>query len=83
MENMEEREEELVELAKVQGEFEANVIKGVLESEGIDSAIKAGMVQDIFPFTVDGLGAAKVYVKRRDLERAEAVIREYRAEGGT
>ena len=79
MENVnEERDEQLVELAKVQGDFEAQVIKSVLESEGIEAAIKAGMVQDIFPFTVDGLGAAKVYVKKKDLARAEAVIEEYR-----
>jgi len=78
MDIKDEHDEEFVELAKVQGEFEANVLKGVLESEGIDAAIKAGMVQSIYPLTVDGLGMAKVYVKRKDLAKAEAVIKEYR-----
>jgi hypothetical protein len=33
-----ERDEKLVELAKVQGDFEAQVLKGMLESEGIEVA---------------------------------------------
>jgi hypothetical protein len=73
------RDDELVELTKVQGEFEAQVLRAMLECEGIDAAIRAGIAQSVLPFTVDGLGEVKVFVHRRDLERAEAVIEEYRA----
>jgi len=73
-----EKEDELVELTKVQGEFEAQVLKGMLESEGIEAAIRAGISQSIVPLTVDGLGEAKVFVHRKDLARAEAVIEDYR-----
>jgi hypothetical protein len=73
-----EKEDELVELTKVQGEFEAQVLKGMLESEGIEAAIRAGISQSIVPLTVDGLGEAKVFVHRKDLVRAEAVIEDYR-----
>jgi hypothetical protein len=76
MEN--EKEDELVELAKVQGEFEAQVLKGMLESEGIESAIRAGISQSVLPFTVDGLGEVKVFVHRKDLARAEEIIEDYR-----
>jgi hypothetical protein len=79
MENSKERhDEQLVELAKVQGDFEAQVLKGMLESEGIEVAIRAGISQNVLPFTVDGLGEMKLYVRERDLASAKAVIEEYR-----
>lgn len=70
-----EREEEIVELTKVQGEFEARLIKGALDAKGIESMIRAGIVQNVLPFTVNGLGAMKILVHRKDLERAEEVLR--------
>lgn len=70
-----EREEEIVELTKVQGEFEARLIKGALDAEGIESMIRAGIVQNVLPFTVNGLGVMKILVHRKDLERAEEVLR--------
>ena len=77
MENSkEERDEKLVELAKVQGDFEAQVLKGMLESEGIEVAVCTGVSPNILPFTVDGLGQMKLFVKERDLEAAKAVMRE-------
>ena len=74
----EDRENEPVEVAKVQGEFEARILVGMLESEGIDAVIRAGIAQSVLPFTVDGLGEVKVFVHRKDLARAEIVIEEYR-----
>jgi hypothetical protein len=71
-----ERDERLVELAKVQGDFEAQVLKGMLESEGIEVAIRTGVAPSILPFTVDGLGQVKLFVKESDLEAARAVMRE-------
>ena len=71
-----ERNEKLVELAKVQGDFEAQVIKGMLESEGIEVAVRTGVTPIILPFTVDGLGQVRLFVKESDLEAAKAVMRE-------
>jgi hypothetical protein len=77
MENSrDERNEKLVELAKVQGDFEAQVLKGMLESEGIEVAVRTGVTPNILPFTVDGLGQVKLFVKESDLEAAKAVMRE-------
>jgi hypothetical protein len=77
MENSkEERNEKLVELAKVQGDFEAQVLKGMLESEGIEVAVRTGVTPNILPFTVDGLGQVKLFVKESDLEAAKAVMKE-------
>jgi hypothetical protein len=69
-----EREEEIVELTEVQGEFEAQVIKGALDAAGVESMMRAGISQNVLPFTVDGLGAMKILVHRKDLERAEEIL---------
>ena len=66
---------ELVELTKVQGEFEARLIKGALDAQGIESMIRAGISQNVLPFTVDGLGAMKILVHKRNLERAEEILK--------
>ncbi len=70
----EESGNELVELTKVQGEFEARVIKGALDAQGIESMLRAGISQSVLPFTVDGLGVMKIFVHRRNLERAEEIL---------
>jgi hypothetical protein len=70
-----ELENELVELTKVQGEFEAQLIKGALDAAGIESMIRAGIAQNVLPFTVDGLGVMKILVHRKNLERAEGVLK--------
>jgi Putative prokaryotic signal transducing protein len=76
MENSkDERDEKLVELAKVQGDFEAQILKGMLESEGIGVAVRTGVTPIILPFTVDGLGQVRLFVKESDLEAAKAVMR--------
>jgi len=78
MENSkEERNEELVELITVQGDFEAQVLKGMLESGGIEVAIRAGVSQNILPFTVDGLGQMKLFVMEKDLAAAQLLMKEY------
>lgn len=76
MENSrEERDEKLVELAKVQGDFEAQILKGMLESEGIAVSVRTGVTPIVLPFTVDGLGQVRLFVKETELEAARAVMK--------
>ncbi|HVO76781.1 MAG TPA: DUF2007 domain-containing protein [Candidatus Bathyarchaeia archaeon] len=78
MENQKDaRSEKLVELAKVQGDFEAQVLKGMLESEGIQAEIRAGVSQNVLPLTVDGLGEMRLYVKESDVPAAKAFMKEH------
>jgi hypothetical protein len=74
-----ERDEKLEELTKVQGDFEAQVIKGMLESEGIEVEIRSGVSQQILPMTVNGLGQARLYVMESDLAAAKLLLEEYRS----
>ena len=65
-------------LAKVfdsEVESEAMIVKGLLESAGIDSDLtSAAMIQDMFP----GLGGMIILVRERDAETARRLIEEYR-----
>jgi hypothetical protein len=65
-------------LAKVfdsEDESEALVVKGLLDSAGIDNDLTAAsLVQDMFP----GLGGMIILVREEDAEAARRLIEEYR-----
>jgi hypothetical protein len=65
---------DLVELTRVFGPFEADVIKSFLESHGVVSVIRGRMAPFIYPLTVDGLAEFKVLVQGADLEKARELI---------
>lgn len=65
---------ELVEIAKVWGPSEAEIIKSFLESEGISCILKGLVVQSVHPFSVDGLGEIRIFVHREKKELAKKLI---------
>lgn len=77
----EENEEELVEFLSVQGEMDAQLLVGILESEGIEVMMKSHQTFSALPFTVDGMGAVKLMVRKEDLHKAKVLIEEYKAAG--
>ena len=67
--------EKLVKVFDSELESEAMIVKGLLESAGIDSDLTAGaMIQDMFP----GLGGMIILVREQDAETARRLIEEYR-----
>jgi len=67
--------EKLVKVFDSEQEPEALVVKGLLDSEGIDSDLtSASLVQDAFP----GLGGTLILVREEDAEAARQLIAEYR-----
>lgn len=72
-----EDEDTLVELISVQGEMNAELLVGILESEGIDVMLKSNQTFSALPFTVDGMGAVRILVREADLRKAREVIRAY------
>ena len=65
--------EKLVKVFDSEDESEALVVKGLLDSAGIDSDLTAAsMVQDTFP----GLGGMIILVREEDAESARNVITE-------
>lgn len=67
--------EKLVKVFDSELESEAMIVKGLLESAGIDSDLTAAaMIQDMFP----GLGGMIILVRQQDAETARRLIEEYR-----
>jgi Putative prokaryotic signal transducing protein len=67
--------EKLVKVFDSEQESEAMVVKGLLDSAGIDSDLMSGsMVQEMFP----GLGGMIILVREEDAEKARRTIAESR-----
>jgi hypothetical protein len=67
--------EKLVKVFDSEDESEAMVVKGLLDSAGIDSDLtSAAMIQDMFP----GLGGMIILVREEDAETARRLIAEQR-----
>ena len=67
--------EKLVKVFDSEVESEAMIVKGLLESAGIDSDLTAAaMVQDMFP----GLGGMIILVREQDAETSRKLIEEFR-----
>ena len=67
--------EDLVKIFDTEQETEAIVVKGLLESAGIDSDLKSlDAVQDAFP----GVGGSILLVREKDALEAEKIIDSYR-----
>ena len=67
---------ELKELTSVWGKAEAAVVMALLESNGISCLTRGRILQDIYPFSVDGLGEIKLYVLEKDYDTARTLLDE-------
>jgi hypothetical protein len=65
---------DLVEVTRVFGPFEADVITSFLGGHGIASIVRGRTAPFIYPFTVDGLAEFKVLVATTDAEKARELI---------
>ncbi len=74
----EERDTSIVELTAVQGEIEEKMIVSILESEGIDVMVKSDMAGGTLPFTADGMGKVRIFVREDELEEARKILDNYR-----
>ncbi len=69
--------EKLVEVAVVYNEVEANIIKSLLESAGIQCVLVTQVPHNVYPVTIDGLGEVKVKVLDIDEDAAREIIADY------
>ncbi len=67
---------ELVEVATLQNDSEALVVKSLLESQGIRVVTRSPLVQSVHPITVDGVGIVRILVRPEDAERAREILGE-------
>ncbi len=55
-------------------DFEAEQIRQILESEGIECQIASDVPHDVFPIAVDGLGEVRISVVEEESARAKELI---------
>jgi len=65
---------DMVEVWRTQGEVEAQVIRSLLESNGIKSMLTGEALRFVYGFTLDGLAEVRILVKSDDVERAREII---------
>ena len=65
---------DLVEIACVQGPFEADLIKNFLESHGIASIVRGRTAPFVYPLTVDGMAEFKIFVQATDAAKARDLV---------
>ncbi|MBA7631509.1 hypothetical protein ES703_39041 [subsurface metagenome] len=66
--------EEIVEIYRAAGEIEAQVIRGLLESNGIPCLLKSNAAFSAHMFVVDGMGEVKVMVWESMANKAKRLI---------
>ena len=64
----------LLEVYLAAGEAEAQVVKGLLESNGIHCVLKSNAAPSVHVFAVDGMGEVKVMVAASRAEEAKRLI---------
>ncbi len=64
----------MVEVYRAAGEVEAQIIKGLLESNGIYCLLKSNAAPSVHVFAIDGMGEVRVMVKESLAERARRLI---------
>ena len=65
----------LVEIYVAKGEAEAQIIKGILDSYGIPSLLKAQASPSVHVFTVNGMGQVAILVRAEDADDARELIK--------
>jgi len=75
------RDDEWIELCSTTADYEAHLIEGLLESNGIPVRLKSYRVSQ-FPFDVGHIGEIKILVRAEDLENAQAIIKDAGKEDG-
>ena len=70
--------DDLTVIFRTQSDIEATVVKGLLESHGIQSLLASDVPHTVLPLTVNGLGEVRVTVREDQAEQATQLIRDYR-----
>jgi len=60
----------MAEVYRAAGEAEAQIIKGLLDSNGIDCLLKSNAAPSVHVFAIDGMGEVRVMVRESMAEAA-------------
>lgn len=71
---------ELLIVFRTRSDVEANVVRGLLEANGVPAVIASHLPQSIFPMVVSTLGEIRVSVHANDADEARRIIDSHRTE---
>ena len=71
------RHMDIVRVHSVQGQPEADLLKSLLEANGVESFTKGSAVQSVHPFTMNGLGEILILVREEDADKARTIIEKF------
>ncbi|HVC20419.1 MAG TPA: ribonuclease III [Vicinamibacterales bacterium] len=71
---------ELVVILRTHSDAEASIVRGLLESHGIQVLLSSAVPHSVFPLTIDGLGEVRLSVRADEAEEATRIIEGYRTE---
>jgi hypothetical protein len=72
---------EMVEVYRGPDDESLLLIKGWLESQGMNCVVSSDLVHSVHPLTVDGLGEVRIFVSESDAERARQLIEDFQKRG--
>ena len=62
---------------EVSGQFQAEIVRGILEAQEIPVVLSQEGIGHVYAFTVGSLATVQVLVPAREAERARQVLEEY------
>ena len=71
---------DLVVIFRTHSDVEASVVRGLLDSHGIQSIASSDVPHSVFPLTVNGLGEVRISVQAEAADEARRIIGSYRIE---
>ena len=71
---------ELSVIFRTQSDIEANVVRGLLETHGIQALLSSDVPHSVFPLAINGLGEVRLSVREDDAAKAQELISAFRAE---
>ena len=68
------KQTKMVEVYRATGEAEAQIIRGLLECNGIHCLLKSNAAPSVHVFAIDGMGEVKIMVGESVAEKARRLI---------
>lgn len=66
--------ERLILLEEYASDFEANIVRAKLESEGIPCMLTNEKFSSMYPLTMNTIGAIRLMIFEKDLDRARQIL---------
>ena len=65
-------------IAEVQGRLDADLIKSLLEANGIEvELIQEALGHSVIPVTINGLGRVQIFISKLKVEEALLILRDF------